>query len=318
MQYSKSQGNEALREKIASLYTNKYDFPTSKDEILITTGSQQAFDIIAKTFFKDEVIVQSPSYLGALSAFRILGLEIKEFEEISSLENSIKESSGLYLMSDFINPTTKCLSKKERKKILELLNIKKPYIIEDAAYLLLDFNGKIRKSISSNYEKSFHLGSFSKIVAPGLRVGWIRAKKELLDELLVSKEALDLHTSTFNQMLLNEYLQKNDLFAHLEVIRKDYKQKMEFMSSCFKKYLPNFKFKKPKGGMFIYGEFPEDSFAIAKKALEKNIAFVPGSVFYSDKRVSTKARFNFSNATKKEIKKGLKELGKLRNLGELF
>ncbi len=101
---------------------------------------------------------------------------------------------------------------KDRKKILELLNKNNSYLIEDAAYSLLDFNGKVRKSISSSYEKSFHLGSFSKIVAPGLRVGWIRAKKELIDELLVSKEALDLHTPTFNQMLLNEYLKKNDLF----------------------------------------------------------------------------------------------------------
>ena len=311
MQYSKSQGNEGLRKIIASLYTNEYDFPTSKDEILITTGSQQAFDVISKTFLKEDVFVQSPSYLGALSAFRILGLKINEFEDINFLKSNLKETSGLYMMSDFINPTTKCLSKKERKKILELLNKNNPYLIEDAAYSLLDFNGKIRKSISSSYEKSFHLGSFSKIVAPGLRVGWIRAKKELIDELLVSKEALDLHTPTFNQMLLNEYLRKNDLFEHLETIRKEYKEKMQFMSSCFEKYIPSFKFKKPKGGMFIYGEFTEDSFALAKKALAKNIAFVPASVFYTDKRVSNQARFNFSNSSKKEIEKGLKELKNL-------
>ena len=226
LQYSKSQGNEGLREKIAELYTNKFDFPTSKDEILITTGSQQAFDIISKTFFEKEVIVQSPSYLGALSAFKILGLNIKEFEKTSSLRNILKQNSGLYIMSDFVNPTTKCLSKKDRKEVLEILKEKESYIIEDAAYCLLDFEGKIREPISRNYEKSFHLGSFSKIVAPGLRVGWIRTKKELIDEILVSKEALDLHTPTFNQMLLNEYLEKNSLFEHLSLIRKEYKNKM--------------------------------------------------------------------------------------------
>lgn len=119
MQYSKSQGNEALREKIASLYTNIFEFPTSKDDILITTGSQQAFDIITKTFLKDEVIVQSPSYLGALGAFKILDLQIKEFEKISSLKSILKKNSGLYIMSDF--------------------------------------EGKIRRAISCDYEKSFHL-----------------------------------------------------------------------------------------------------------------------------------------------------------------
>lgn len=308
MQYSKSQGNESLREKIASIYTNNFDFPTTKDEILITTGSQQAFDIISKTFFEKEVFVQSPSYLGALSAFKILGLDIKEFKKTSSLKNSLKQNSGLYIMSDFINPTTKCLSKKRREEILSIIKEKKSYIIEDAAYSLLNFNAKIKKPISKDYEKSFHLGSFSKIVAPGLRVGWIRTKKELIDEILVSKEALDLHTPTFNQMLLNQYLEDNDLFKHLELIRKKYKNKMEFMSACMEKYIPSFTFEKPKGGMFIYGHFQEDSFILAKKALEKNIAFVPASVFFSDKRVSKEARFNFSNSTKKEIEKGIKGL----------
>jgi len=308
MQYSKSQGNENLRKKIAKLYTNSFDFPTSKDEILITTGSQQAFDIISKTFFKDEIIVQSPSYLGALSAFRILGLKIKEFQKNSELKDILQKDSGLYIMSDFINPNTKCLSKKHRKEILEIVKEKSSFLVEDGAYSLLDFNGKIRKPISRNYDKSFHLGSFSKIIAPGLRVGWIRAKKELLDEILVSKEALDLHTPTFNQMLLNQYLDENNLFSHLDIIKKKYKNKMKFMSSCFKKYIPSFEFEKPKGGMFIYGKFQEDSFLLAKKALEKNIAFVPASVFHSDKRASKEARFNFSNTSKKHIKKGIKGL----------
>ena len=143
VQYSKSQGDENLREKIAKIYSDEFDFPTSKDQILITTGSQQAFDIISKTFFEKEVIVQSPSYLGALSAFKILGLDIKEFKNIDSLNNLLGENIGLYLMSDFINPSTNSLSKEERKKIVKILKEKKSYIIEDAANSLLSFNANI-------------------------------------------------------------------------------------------------------------------------------------------------------------------------------
>ncbi len=206
MQYSKSQGDDSLREKIASLYTKYFDFPTTKEEILITTGSQQAFDIISKTFIENEVIVQTPTYIGALSAFKVLGLKIKSFTDLGYLPKMLKKSSALYIMSDFANPNTKCLSNKERDEISNILNKKEPFLIEDGAYSFLDFNGKIRKPICSRYKKSFHLGSFSKIVAPGLRVGWIRADKKMIEQILVSKEALDLHTPTLNQMILNQYL----------------------------------------------------------------------------------------------------------------
>lgn len=306
MQYSKSQGDDNLREKIASLYNEYFDFPTSKDEILITTGSQQAFDIISKTFINNEVIVQNPTYIGALSAFRVLDLKTNSFKSIDDLNEILNKESALYIMSDFSNPSTKCLDEKERDKISYILNKKDSYMIEDGAYAFLDFNGKVRKPISSRYKKSFHLGSFSKIVAPGLRVGWIRADKKMIDQILVSKEALDLHTSTFNQMLLNQYLEDNDLFKHLNVIRSEYKEKMEYMASCFEKYLPSFKFERPEGGMFIYGKFEKDSFPLAKKVLEKNIAFVPASVFFHDNKNSNEARFNFTNSTKDEIEKGIK------------
>ena len=306
MQYSKSQGDDNLREKIASLYNKYFDFPTSKDQILITTGSQQTFDIISKTFVKEEIIVQNPTYIGALSAFRVLGLKTKSFDSIDSLDEILKKDSALYIMSDFANPNTKCYDVEEREKVSNILNKKDSFLIEDGAYTFLDFKGKVRKPISSRYKKSFHLGSFSKIVAPGLRVGWIRADKEMIDQILVSKEALDLHTSTFNQMLLNQYLEDNDLFEHLEIIRNEYKDKMEFMASCFEKYLPSFIFDRPEGGMFIYGKFEKDSFPLAKKVLEENIAFVPASVFFHDNKNSNEARFNFTNSTKEEIEKGIK------------
>lgn len=311
MQYSKSQGIDELREKIASFYTNYFDLPTTKDEIMITTGSQQAFDIISKTFIQKEVIVQTPTYIGALSAFKVLDLKVKAFKYIGYLNEMLKSDSALYIMSDFANPNTICLDDKERDDILHILHKKESFLIEDGAYSFLDFDGKIRKPISSSYKKSFHLGSFSKIIAPGLRVGWIRADKHLIEKILVSKEALDLHTPTLNQMIINQFLQDNDLFEHLKNIRANYKNKMEFMSECFEKYMPDFKFLKPKGGMFIYGKFNEDSFALAKEVLKKNIAFVPAQVFFHDNKKSKEARFNFTNSSKEEIEKGIKEISKM-------
>ncbi len=320
LQYSKSKGLDELRSKIAYIYTKYLDFPTSKDEILITTGSQQAFDIISKSNIINEIFVQTPTYIGALSSFKISDLKVESFKDIDCLNDSLKEKSALYIMSDFSNPTGKSFDDTQRKEIANILNKddftinkKTPLLIEDAAYSLLDFEGKIYKPISSRYKNSFHLGSFSKIIAPGLRIGWIRAEENLLEKVLVAKESLDLHTSTLNQMILNEYLEKNDLFKHISILRNEYKNKMEFMSSCFKKFIPSFTHEKPKGGMFIYGKFKEDSFILAKRCLEKNIAFVPATVFFHDNKDSFEARFNFTNSSNEEIEKGIIEISKLLN-----
>lgn len=307
LQYSKSQGIESLREKIASIYTDKLGFKTSKEEILITTGSQQSFDLILKSLKLNQVIVESPSYIGALGAFKILDKEILGFNKLNELENLVNKSNILYTISDYQNPSTNVYSNKKRKSIARILKKSNSTLIEDGAYCFLNFKNKIKTPISKLYTNSYHLGSFSKIVAPGLRLGWIRAKAENINKLLAAKESLDLHTATFNQMLLDEYLKENDLFEHISKINNAYNKKMEYMTKCFKRYIPSFKFKKPKGGMFIYGSFDLDSMQLAKESLKNNIAFVPAEVFFIDKK-SKEARFNFTNATYKEIKIGIKKL----------
>ena len=311
LQYMSSSGLLGLREQIALWYTNILGFKTKASEILITTGSQQAFDMIGKTCIKEEVIVQEPSYIGALNAYKLLGLKLKGFKNISSLKNVLKENNALYLMSTLQNPNTTSYDQKQKDECLLHLKESKSLLIEDDAYMFLRFDGKINIPISSFYEKSFHLGSFSKIIAPGLRVGWIRANESLLDKVIIVKEALDLHTSSLSQYIISSYLENNDIFAHLEKTKKDYKNKMEFMALCLNKYIPSFHFTKPDGGMFIYGSFEQDSYLIAKKALEKNIAIVPASVFYYDNRKSKEARFNFSNASMEEIEKGIKIIASL-------
>ena len=312
LQYTKSQGIESLREKIAQIYTEKFDFPTSQEEILITTGSQQAFDIILKSLNSNEIIVEKPSYIGALGAFKILDKKIKGFNKIDDLNSLLNKTNILYTISDYQNPSTNLYNNKERKKISKILNEKNSVLIEDGTYCFLNFKNKVKDPISKQYKNSFHLGSFSKIVAPGLRLGWVRASKKNINKLFVAKESLDLHTSTFNQMLIDEYLNSNDLFKHISKINNEYNKKMKFMAKCFKSDIPSFKFKKPKGGMFIYGSFKEDSMILAKNAIKEKIAFVPGEVFHLNGK-SNEARFNFTNASYKDIKEGIKKLALIIN-----
>ena len=310
LQYSKSQGLESLREKIANIYTNKLGMKTSKDEILITSGSQQAFDIILKSLNRKEVIVEKPSYIGALSSFRVLNMKIKDFDKIAALNNVLTKFNILYLISDYQNPSTNIYDNEQRDKIYKILQKKESILIEDGAYTFLNFDNKVISPISKDYKNSFHLGSFSKIVAPGLRVGWIRSSSNNINNLLAYKESLDLHTSTYSQMLLNDYLNNYDLFTHIKKINKVHKDKMNFMASCFEKYIPSFKFKKPDGGMFIYGSFDIDSMLLSQYALEKNIAFVPGEVFYLNEE-SKEARFNFTNESNENIEIGIKKLASI-------
>lgn len=307
LQYSSSIGIESLRKKIANFYNDKLNFPTSEDEILITSGSQQAFDIILKGLNKNQVIVEEPSYIGALSSFQVLNKRVKSFKKISQLYKKLGGTNILYLISDFQNPSTFSYSNTQRDALRKIVNKSGTYLIEDGAYTFLDFDNEFKTPISKGCDKSLHLGSFSKIVAPGLRVGWIRANKELIDKLLVIKESLDLHTSTLSQMIIDEYLQNNDMFEHIKTLNKEYKSRMDFMGQCLDKYVPSFNYQRAKGGMFIYGSLDCDTMPLAKECLKKGLAIVPAEVFYLNKK-SNEVRLNFTNSSFTEIEEGVKIL----------
>jgi len=307
LQYSSSMGIEALRKKIANFYCEKLNFPTNKDEILITSGSQQAFDIILKGLNKKQIIVEEPSYIGALSSFKVLNKKVKTFKKISQLYKKLDGNKFLYLISDFQNPSTFSYSNTQRDALRKIVNKSGTYLIEDGAYTFLDFNNKFKTPIAKGCENALHLGSFSKIVAPGLRVGWIRANKKIIEKLLVIKESLDLHTSTLSQMIINEYLQNNDMFKHIKKLNKEYKSRMDFMGQCLDKYIPSFNYQKAQGGMFIYGSFDCDTMPLAKECLKKGLAIVPAEVFYLNKK-SNEVRLNFTNSSFDEIEEGIKIL----------
>ena len=312
-QYGISNGISELREKIASRYT-KEGFKTSKENILITTGSQQAMYILAKFYESKDITIEEPSYLGAMNIFRLNHLTMKGVKlesdgvNLNEFEQSFKNTKLAYLIPDFQNPSATTYSDDKREKIAKIVKENDGILIEDSPYSELFFDKK-NISISSKIPKnSFHLGSFSKTLVPSLRIGWIRADEDLIKSLMIIKESIDLHSCGISQYILNEYLENEEKYEkHLQEIRNDYKQKADFFCEQLDKYLPEFKYEKPKGGMFLYGSFEGiDSFALVQKCIKQKVVFVPGNQFYIDKIPNGEIRFNYTHSTFEQIEKGIK------------
>ena len=319
-QYTISGGIKTLRKKIAKFYCEE-GFETSFENILITTGSQQALYIISRFFDSKDIVIEKPSYLGAVNIFKTNGLNMSAVKldndgiDIKEFKKEFKKSKLAYLIPDFQNPKASRYSNKKRETISKFVEKTGGYLIEDAPYSELYFDKKtesISKYIPNN---SFHLGSFSKTLVPGLRIGWVRADKSLIDKLTQIKETIDLHSSSITQHILNEYLENLKSYKkHLNILRKNYFEKMEFFAKSLEKIIPEFEFERPKGGMFIYGKLPnKNTKELVYKALEKKVVYVPGVEFYVDGNISDEIRFNFSHSSKKEIKEGLKRLREIYN-----
>lgn len=317
-QYSTSNGFATLRMQIAKHYTNK-GFQTHKDEILITTGSQQALFILAKYFESKKITIEAPSYIGAINCFKLNNISIDCIPlktngiDTKLFKNSIKSSKLCYLIPDYQNPSTTTYTNKKRDMIAKIVQQTQSYIIEDSPYSEIFFNKEYKSISSQTSQNSFHLGSFSKTLAPALRVGWIRADKKLLDKLLPIKESLDLHTCGISQMIISEYLKENKKVQKQQnKLRKEYKIKMKYFCKCLDKYLPEFIYKKPKGGMFVYGAFDNiDSYKLLRLAMKKGVVFVPANEFYEGETNNSAVRFNFTNSSFKDIKKGIIIISKI-------
>ena len=318
LQYTRSNGLLELREKIADFY-NDDGFPTDADNILITTGSQQALYILANYFKNRKIVIEQPSYLGAVNIFKMNDLTMKDVAlsadgiELSPFKKEYEQIKLAYLIPDFQNPMGSLYSQVKREEIASTILNMGGYIIEDAPYSELYFSTK-SQSISSMIPKnSFHLGSFSKTLAPSLRLGWVRADKEILRELIKIKETIDLHSCSIAQHTLNNYLSEKTRYKkHLQMLREKYREKMYFFASALEKYLPAFKFTLPKGGMFIYGSIEGiDTFKLVQKCMQENVVFVPANQFYLDKEFSDEIRFNFTHTNQKDVLEGLKKIAKI-------
>ncbi len=329
-QYSTTMGLESLREFIVERYKKIWKMDINLSNVIITTGSQQALDLIGKAFVNegDRVLVEKPSYLGLLQAFCLFeadfiatklnddGLDIEDLKQ-----NLDKYNPKLaYLIPNFQNPTGLTYSVQNRKDVFELIKDKNMLLIQDDPYGELRFNDdepRIPYIGLNESDKNIYLGSFSKIVTPGMRLGYVIAHSEIIQKLETAKQASDLHSNIFGQYLISDYLENNDLDKHIEKIKKLYNAQADTMVSSMEKYFPaDIKFTRPKGGMFSWVTLKEgkSSAELFKKALEKNVAFVPGNPFYVNQNVDVNTlRLNYTNADSKTIEEGIKRLAQALN-----
>jgi len=319
LQYSITEGLIPLREKIINDFKN-----LDIENIIITQGSQQGLDLISKLFLDkgDIVFTETPSYLGALQVFQLFQANViaipsdEKGIQTDELEKRLKAQKPklIYLMPNFQNPSGVTLSMERR---MELIRLAKNYgllIVEDDPYGELIFEGeKLPSLFSLAQSKNFiYMSSFSKTVAPGFRVAYVIADKEIIKKLAVVKQGTDLHTNTFGQFIVNEYLENGNYQEHISLIKRTYKERRDCMLSAMGKYFPkSAKWNCPAGGMFLWVQLPEgrDAREILMRCIEKDVAFVPGQEFFPAGGGKNTMRLNFSNARPENIEEGIKRLG---------
>lgn len=325
LQYSTTEGYRPLRQYIADRYYKRYGFKISADEILITSGSQQGLDLLGKILLNkgDHVIIEAPGYLGAIQSLSVYEPEFHsiplnsdgiDIDKLKKVVSNVKVKL-YYAVPNFQNPSGITYSAENKKKVAEVLKDTDTIFVADDPYGELRFMGKNVTSIKTFYkEKAVLLGSFSKIVSPGMRIGWICAEPEIMEKLIIVKQAADLHTNYFSQRVIYQYIKDNNLDEHIESIRKLYKSQRDKMVEMLKKFLPDcVRITEPEGGMFLWVTLPKNisSLELLKDANKENIAFVPGDPFYVDRLNVNSFRLNYTCSNNREIEDGIKRLSKV-------
>lgn len=322
LQYSTTEGYKPLREYIAERYSKK-GLKVDADEILITNGSQQGIDLAGKVFLNkgDNLLVESPTYLAAIQSFRLFEPEFKSVPlledgvDVDALKKTLNENEIklFYSVTNFQNPTGISYSKEKRKEVAEILKDKDTVFVEDNPYGEIRFLGKDMPFVKSYLEDGVLFGSFSKIVSPGMRMGWIVANEDVMEKIIIAKQASDLHSNYFTQRVVYQYLINNDVDEHIEKIKKMYRDLRNLMISRIEEHFPdNVHYTRPEGGMFLWVTLPEglSSMDLFDLAIKENVAFVPGKAFYADGSGENTLRLNFSNSDEEKIEEGIKRLGK--------
>ncbi len=334
LQYSITEGYVPLREMIAQRVA-RYGIKVTPENILITSGSQQALDLIGKMFINrgDRILVEDPTYLGALQAWNAYGAEyvpVPMDEDgiiISELEKALRTGPKfMYILPNFQNPTGISLSVERRKKLIKLADQYGVPIIEDDPYGQLRYEGEHLPSLVG-LDNKFHdngddgyqgnviyLSTFSKILAPGIRLAWVIAPSEVIRELVKGKQGADLHTSIFSQMLAYQVSQDGFLEDHIKVIREAYGGKRDIMLEAMKEnFPPEVKWTHPEGGLFLWVTLPEylDARELLPLAVEKKVAFINGAPFFPGGGGHNTLRLNFSNASPENLRLGIQRLGEV-------
>lgn len=330
LQYGPTEGYKPLREIVATERMSTAHMNLTADDVIITTGSQQGLEFSAKLFLNkgDTVICESPSYLGAINAFkayepRFVEVEMDENGMImSELEKALKDNPDakmIYTIPDFQNPTGITMSDDRRKRIAELASEYKIPVIEDNPYGELIYEGEVHPAIKS-FDKDgwvVFLGTFSKTFTPGLRLGWICASPEILNKYVLIKQGADLQSSSLDQRIAAVFMQKYNLNEHIEKIREVYGKRRTLMLESMDKYFPEgVKHTNPYGGLFTWVELREDLDAatIMEECIKENVAYVPGASFFPNSSHKNFFRVNYSCMSEEKIVEGIKRLGKVLSM----
>lgn len=330
LQYGVTEGYTPLREAVKSRLKKTENIGGENDDLIIVSGGQQCIDLTAKLLINegDTVIVEEPSFIGALNAFRSFGAKLvgvpmdNDGINTESLEKAIETSQNvkiIYTIPTFQNPMGVTMSVEKRKAVYEIAKKHNIIIIEDNPYGELTFDGTKLPTIKSMDTDGIvvYSGSFSKILAPGLRIGFMCADKAIVQKAVIAKQVSDVHTPMITQLLAYEYLTRFDIDALIVKMRADYAHKCETMLDAIEKYFPkDIMYTKPNGGLFIWCDLMHnvDTLAISKKAIENKVVYVPGDTFMVDMNKQCSAlRLNYSTMSDEKIIEGIRRLGKLFN-----
>lgn len=327
LQYGQTEGYLPLRQKIAQRMAAKNTIHTTPDNIILTAGSQQGLDYCGKLFLDpgDVVVMESPSYLGAINAFQAYqpkfvevptddeGMIMEELDKVLATTENVKL---IYVIPDFQNPSGRTWPLERRKKFLEIINKYGVPAIEDNPYGELRFKGEYQPALKSMDSEGLiiYMGTFSKIMAPGYRIGWTCANDEIIEKLNLIAQAAALQTSTIAPIIISKYMDMFDLDAHVDKIRETYKHRCQLMINTMKEtFPPEAKFTDPDGGLFTWVELPEyvNTRDLAAKALDMGVAFVPGSGFFPNGGNNCCMRLNYSCMPDERIVEGVKRLAEV-------
>jgi DNA-binding transcriptional MocR family regulator len=325
LQYTITEGLAPLREKIARTLDPGSTYLTL-DRLIVTQGSQQGLELIAKLYLDkgSVVLTENPSYLGALQAFRLFQADIVPIHtdgqgiQPGALRGALKKykPAFLYLMPNFQNPTGVSLSLDRRRELVEIAAAHNLLIVEDDPYGELFFEGEKLPTLFALSEGTnvIYLSSFSKTIAPGLRIAFAAATEEIAGKLAMVKQGTDLQTNTLGQYIVNEYLESGRLPDHLHMLRQTYRSRRDLMLGAMKNHFPaTLAWNRPSGGMFLWVTLPGSWNArdILLRCIERNVAFVPGQEFFPDGSGANTLRMNFSNASPENIEEGIKRMGQV-------
>ncbi len=329
LQYGPTEGYRPLREHIVA-HMARYGILASVDNVLITSGSQQALDLIAKLLINrgDRILVESPTYLGALQAFDLMGAEYvtvpidNDGLQTCEMEQALRSGPKfMYILPNFQNPGGVTLSRSRREELVALSDKYGIPIIEDDPYGQLRYEGEHITPLvvldRTNRDNGYKLGNviylstFSKVLAPGLRVAWIVAPPDVIARLSQLKQSTDLHTSSFAQMVIYEAAREGFIDEHVKLIRRVYKERRDAMLQALADYFPpEVSWTHPQGGLFLWVTMPAgvDSRRLLDTALRQDVAFVPGEPFFPNGDTQSHMRLNFSNAQPEQIREGIRRL----------